>query len=233
MNRLTNRPTHGNQRLKQMAKADGQRRTHPVTHATRRRMRGFTLIELMIAVAIVAILVAVGAPSFASFIDSNKVRTETQRVAGLLALARNHAVSKNREVTARIKVNDGAQQGVAGALDVDVYTGTGSSQQFIQKSAGAVSGLDFGLSNADIGGGATPQGPTGPTVGPGTVTSGSRGVVFLTNGRRKQPVGITRSANSTQITVCNSRKTLGRKIAVNRVGRINVSAIGNPAQDCL
>ena len=213
-----------------MAKADGQRRTHPVTHATR-RMRGFTLIELMIAVAIVAILVAVGAPSFASFIDSNKVRTETQRVAGLLALARNHAVNKNREVTVRIQVAAGSALNV-GALDVDVYTGTGASQEFIQKSAGAVSGLAFGLSNADIGGGATPQGPTGPTVGPGIVTS-SGGVVFLTNGRRKQPVGSTRSANPTQITVCNSGKTLGRKIAVSPVGRINVSAIGNPSQDCL
>ena len=231
MNPLTNRPTHDNQRLKQMAKADGQRRTHPVTHATRRRMRGFTLIELMIAVAIVAILVAVGAPSFASFIDSNKVRTETQRVAGLLALARNHAVNKNREVTVRIQVAAGGTLNV-GALDVDVYTGTGTSQQFIQQSAGAVSGLAFGLSNADIGGGATPQGPTGPTVGPSGVTS-SRGVVFLTNGRRKQPTGSTRSARPTQITVCNSGKTLGRKIAVSPVGRINVSAIGNPSQDCL
>ena len=225
MNQLTNRPTHGKQRLKQMAKADGQRRTR----ATRRRMRGFTLIELMIAVAIVAILVAVGAPSFASFIDSNKVRTETQRVASLLALARNHAVNKNREVTVRIQV------AAAGALDVDVYTGTGSSQEFIQKSAGAVSRLAFGLSNADIGGGATPPAPTGPTVGPtvGPGGTSSSGVVFLTNGRRKQPVGITRSANATQITVCNSGKTLGRKIAVSPVGRINISAIGNPSQDCL
>ena len=211
-----------------MAKADGQRPTHPVTHATRRRMRGFTLVELMITVAIAAILVAVGAPSFASFIDSNKVRTETQRVAGLLALARNHAVNKNREVTVRIQM-------AAGALDVDVYTGTGASQEFIQKSAGAVSGLAFGLSNADIGGGATPQVPTGPTVGPtvGPGGTSSSGVVFLTNGRRKQPVGSTRSANATQITVCNSGKTLGRKIAVSPVGRINVSAIGNTSQDCL
>ena len=211
-----------------MAKADGQRPTHSVTHATRRRMRGFTLVELMITVAIAAILVAVGAPSFASFIDSNKVRTETQRVAGLLALARNHAVNKNREVTVRIQM-------AAGALDVDVYTGTGASQEFIQKSAGAVSGLAFGLSNADIGGGATPQVPTGPTAGPtvGPGGTSSSGVVFLTNGRRKQPVGSTRSANATQITVCNSGKTLGRKIAVSPVGRINVSAIGNTSQDCL
>lgn len=191
-------------------------------------MRGFTLVELMITVAIAAILVAVGAPSFASFIDSNKVRTETQRVAGLLALARNHAVNKNREVTVRIQM-------AAGALDVDVYTGTGASQEFIQKSAGAVSGLAFGLSNADIGGGATPQVPTGPTAGPtvGPGGTSSSGVVFLTNGRRKQPVGSTRSANATQITVCNSGKTLGRKIAVSPVGRINVSAIGNTSQDCL
>ena len=185
--------------------------------ATRPLIRGFTLIELMVTAAIVAILVAVGAPAFANFIESNKVRTETQRVAGLLALARNHAVSKNREVTVRTQVADGA-------LAVDVYTGTGTSREFVQRSAGAVSGLAFGLGNAAIGGGAN----SGTSSG----TSSNSGVVFLANGRRKPSSGATSTAETT-ITVCNSAKTLGRKIEINSVGRIEVSAMGAPSSACL
>lgn len=177
--------------------------------ATRSFTRGFTLVELMVTIAIVAILVAVGAPAFGRFIQSNKVRTETQRVAGLLALARNDAVSKNREVTVRTQVADGA-------LTVDVYTGTGTSQEFVQRSAGAVSGLAFGLGNAAIGG----------------ASSTTSGVVFLANGRRKPPSGATSTAE-TSITVCNSAKTLGRKIDINSVGRIEVSAMSAPSSACL
>ena len=186
--------------------------------ATRSLIRGFTLVELMVTIAIVAILVAVGAPSFASFIESNKVRTETQRVAGLLALARNHAASKNREVTVRTQV------AADGALTVDVYTGTGTSREFVQRSAGAVSGLAFGLGNAAIGGGASSGASSG--------TSSNSGVVFLANGRRKPPNGATSTAE-TSITVCNSAKTLGRKIEINSVGRIEVSAMGAPSSACL
>lgn len=166
----------------------------------------------MVTITIVAILVAVGAPAFGRFIQSNKVRTETQRVAGLLALARNDAVSKNREVTVRTQVADGA-------LTVDVYTGTGTSREFVQRSAGAVSGLAFGLGNAAIG-------------GAGSGTSSNSGVVFLANGRRKPPSGATSTAE-TSITVCNSAKTLGRKIEINSVGRIEVSAMGAPSSACL
>lgn len=184
--------------------------------ATRPFIRGFTLVELMVTIAIVAILVAVGAPAFGRFIQSNKVRTETQRVAGLLALARNDAVSKNREVTVRTQVADGA-------LTVDVYTGTGTSREFVQRSAGAVSGLAFGLGNAAIG---------GASSGTSSGTSSNSGVVFLANGRRKPPSGAT-STDETSITVCNSAKTLGRKIEINSVGRIEVSAMSAPSSACL
>ena len=56
------------------------------------RQQGFSLIELMVTVAIVAILVAIGLPSFQSSLRSNRVATSTNELLASFALARSEAV---------------------------------------------------------------------------------------------------------------------------------------------
>lgn len=56
------------------------------------RCRGFSLIELMVTVAIVAILVAIGLPSFQSSMRSNRVATGTNELMASFSLARTEAI---------------------------------------------------------------------------------------------------------------------------------------------
>ena len=56
------------------------------------RQSGFTLIELMVTIAIVAILAALALPSFQQSIRSNRVTTTANEVMASLSLARTEAV---------------------------------------------------------------------------------------------------------------------------------------------
>jgi len=61
-----------------------------------RRSKGFTLVELMITVAVVAILAAIAFPSFQSVLRSNRVANASNEAAGLVALARSEAIRNKR-----------------------------------------------------------------------------------------------------------------------------------------
>ena len=63
-----------------------------------RRQRGVTLIELMIGVAIVAILLATGMPSFNLWIQNTQNRTAAESVLNGVQLARAEAVRRNTPV---------------------------------------------------------------------------------------------------------------------------------------
>lgn len=57
------------------------------------RMRGFTLIELMVAVAVAAVLLAIAVPSFQGISRNNAVRAATNDLISTINIARMQAVS--------------------------------------------------------------------------------------------------------------------------------------------
>ena len=61
------------------------------------RMRGFTMIELMVTIAVLAILMAIAAPSFTNVIRKNDVSAANNALLADLSYARTEAV--NRHVT--------------------------------------------------------------------------------------------------------------------------------------
>ena len=64
----------------------------------RRAGRGFTLVELMTVVSIVAILVTVAAPSFAEMVATQRVRAAASALTESLWLARAEATKRNTDV---------------------------------------------------------------------------------------------------------------------------------------
>ena len=67
----------------------------------RRAQRGFTLIELMITLAISAILLSVAAPAYQSFIGSTALTTATNDLVAALNMARSEALKRDGQVSLR------------------------------------------------------------------------------------------------------------------------------------
>jgi len=66
---------------------------------------GFTLLELLMALAIAAILVSLAAPSFANIIKDNRLTTQYNELLASLSLARSEAIKRAIPVTV-CKSND-------------------------------------------------------------------------------------------------------------------------------
>lgn len=171
----------------------------------RLRIKGFTLIELLVTLAIVAILAAVGTPSLKSFIDNNKVKAETQRISGIFSRSRNEALTQNRSVIVYGSIVDDA-------LDLDVYTDSLNGvvtyqvgETYILRSKGSAKNLDYGFTDAIA----------------------DNAVRFDNKGRLRE------GDLSVFLTICDEKNDYGRSIAINRIGRVSVSKLDDPQNDCL
>ena len=60
--------------------------------------KGFTLIELMVTIAVMVILVTIGVPSMTNWIDSNRTTATANNIVGGLQYARSEAVRLNQTV---------------------------------------------------------------------------------------------------------------------------------------
>ena len=63
------------------------------------RSRGFTLIELMVVVALAALLLGIGVPSFTGFIAGQRVKTAASDFSMAAVFARSEAIKRNADVT--------------------------------------------------------------------------------------------------------------------------------------
>jgi type IV fimbrial biogenesis protein FimT len=76
--------------------AAGQSRRSRMAQATaRQRVRGFTLVELMITVTIAVVLIMIAVPSFKTIILSNKLTTTSNDLVLAINSARMEAVKRN------------------------------------------------------------------------------------------------------------------------------------------
>ena len=76
-----------------------------IVMACHRRGRGLSLIELMVGLAIVAVLVLVAAPSLSRFIDLQRLRSISAALVTDIQFVRAEAASRNVKVKSVISRN--------------------------------------------------------------------------------------------------------------------------------
>ena len=84
---------------------------------------GFSLIELLAVVGIIAIMAAVSLPSIGRFIRNYRIKAGTQQVAGELQTARNKAISKNANLGVVFAIVSSTQYGYAVEDDLNPQAG--------------------------------------------------------------------------------------------------------------
>lgn len=73
-------------------------------------MRGFSLVELMVALAVAAIALTIAVPSFQSVFQSNRLVSQANELVTAINLARNEAIKRGASVTLRAETG-GFQNG--------------------------------------------------------------------------------------------------------------------------
>lgn len=117
---------------------------------------GVTLIELMIGIAIITLLMFVGAPSYQQWIANTRVRTTTEAIQNGLMLAKAEALRRNAKVqlvltntnpiVANVNSVAASTTGTSWMLRMYQSTGTYTAADFIQGRSVAEGGANTAVS---------------------------------------------------------------------------------------
>lgn len=164
---------------------------------------GYTLLEIMIAMAIAAILLAVGVPNLTSFIKNNRILAETNGLMTVIKTARSEAMTQRTTVTvcrSSDNVNcDGAGDNYIAFTDAS--------------TADVVDGTDLIIQRT--------------TIDSANLTLSFDGGASIRFDRRGRAIG-----SSGTITVCDDRgDTHARGITIAPIGRSS-TAVGGSLASC-
>jgi prepilin-type N-terminal cleavage/methylation domain len=169
--------------------------------------RGYTVLELVVVMALICILAAVGLPSLQTLLERQRLATTVHRLSTQLALARNSAISSRVPVSACPSLGDGGCR-----ADSDWSQGwivyRDPDQQGQPPDPGSI------LVQERM-----------PATGSMTLLSsrGRRAVRFLADGRS--------AGSNLTIRICGRDRRLFAEVVVNNVGRVR-SARATAGQRC-
>lgn len=150
------------------------------------RDRGFTLMEALVVMSIIAIVVAIGAPNLTFLIGSMNARSASFDLVADLALARSEAIKRNRAVTVAPLVTGNWSQGWRVTTDAGTVT--------LRERGALPSALGVTSSAANLQFGA--NGRIGPDTAPGNMSwaitssnAGPRCVVITPTGSARSRHG--------------------------------------------
>jgi type IV fimbrial biogenesis protein FimT len=161
---------------------------------------GFTLVELVITMAIISIITALAAPSFSSMVERNTLVAETNRLLGNFRMARNEAVKRHAIVSV-------AGQGNNWQNGFNVYANNDSNvdyddvnDQIIRKESGLSDNVSI-ATNANV-------------------------ISFASNGS----LNVNGANTITMFLCKTSGATVAMEVRVNRIGRaeaVEIKDVGN------
>ncbi len=166
--------------------------------------QGFTLIELMISIAMLAVLLGLAAPSYRTFVTSNRLTAQANELVADLSLARNEAASRSRNVQVCIAASStscaGSGSDWAAGWIVWVDNNNNSSLEageIIKYTAPLAGGVSMAA------------------TGPSSLSS----LVYLPFG------GFSAGSTSWTFTLCSPGDTTGRTVTVPITGRASAKRI--------
>ena len=153
--------------------------------------RGFTLIELMVTISLLAILVMLAVPAFTAWIRNAQIRSATEALQGGMRTAQAEALRRNRQVVMAF-TNSTPVSGTSAVLNGRNWT--------LQTVA------QFGETSEYISGGSVAE--TNSAV---TVTSGVNAVCFNASGRLVDNLspGVTSASCAATATAFNVAQSGG------------------------